>query len=111
MLCSTIDDEERFAKKLREWISSGEVPDYAAFSKETKASKAKRKRQRASEAAEAEEMAEELGLNGNGEDALKNAIMQRQQAREKESDNFLDMLATKYAKPSKKKSSKRRSRK
>lgn len=57
--------------------STGEIPDFKAFSKESKANKEKRKRLAQSEAREAEAHAKELGLDGS-ESALKNAIMQRQ---------------------------------
>ena len=49
--------------------------------------------------------AKDLGLNGaanGGEDALRMMIAKRQEKRAQESDNFLDALAAKYAKPEKK---------
>merc|ERR1711981_372627 len=40
VLCCTIDDDERFAKKLQEWISDGSLDKFPAFKKSmTKAAK------------------------------------------------------------------------
>ena len=71
----------------------------------TKAARAKRVKNSSREATEAEQHAADLGLNGttNGsEDALRMMIAQRQEKRAQESNNFLDALAAKYAKPDKK---------
>lgn len=42
MLCSCHDDEPRFTKLLTELIKDGSVPDFPAFSKESKKKKAAR---------------------------------------------------------------------
>ena len=106
VLCCTIEDDDRFAKKIEEWVEDGSVPKYPAFKKSmTKAAKAKRGVKSSREAAEAEQHAKDLGLNGaanGGEDALRMMIAKRQEKRAQESDNFLDALAAKYAKPEKK---------
>lgn len=44
VLCCTAEDEERFVETLEELISAGELPDFDAFSKESKKKKAARKR-------------------------------------------------------------------
>ena len=54
---SKADDEQRFARIIKAWIKSGEVPDFEKFSKETQESKDRRKRAAEAEAAEAEEIA------------------------------------------------------
>ena len=106
VLCCTCEDENRFAKKIEEWISDGSVPKFPGFKKSmAKAAIAKRKANVSSEAAEAEDHAKELGINidnGGEEDALRMMIAQRQEKRVQESSNFLDALAAKYAKPDKK---------
>ena len=73
----------------------------------SKVEKSKRKKNDSKESAEAEEHAKELGLNVNSgntgdEDALRMMIAKRQEKRAQESNNFLDALAAKYAKPEKK---------
>ena len=106
VLCCTINDDDRFAKKLEVWISDGSVPKFPGFKKSmTKAAKAKRSKNSSREAAEAEQHAADLGLDGNAngsEDALRMMIAKRQEKRAQESNNFLDALAAKYAKPDKK---------
>ncbi|XP_052274401.1 dnaJ homolog subfamily C member 9-like isoform X1 [Dreissena polymorpha] len=99
VLCSTIDDEDRFAGIIKDWIKTKAVPDFKKFSKETKKSKENRKRKFAQEAAEAEEMKAELGL---WEDTSLQAIIQsRQQSRQQHMASFFDDLEAKYAKPKK----------
>ena len=108
VLCCTIEDDERFAKKIEGWIADGSVPKFTAFKKSmSKVEKSKRKKNDSKESAEAEEHAKELGLNVNvgntgEEDALRMMIAKRQEKRAQESNNFLDALAAKYAKPEKK---------
>merc|ERR1712223_2205399 len=54
VLCCTIEDDDRFAKKIEEWVEDGSVPKYPAFKKSmTKAAKAKRGVKSSREAAEA----------------------------------------------------------
>ncbi|KAL4235979.1 DnaJ subfamily C member 9 [Mactra antiquata] len=103
VMCSTVDDEPRFNKIIKDWIKSKEVPTFTKFTKETKKSKENRKRKAAQEAAEAEELKVELGLNVD--DSLKNMIQKRQQSREQEMDGFFDQLAAKYGQPKKSKTS------
>ena len=57
--------------------------------------------QAAKEAKEAEAHRKDLGL-GDGADDLKAMILAREQNRAKQMDSFLDSLAEKYSKPSKK---------
>merc|ERR550539_712317 len=85
VLCCTVEDDERFAEKLKEWIKDEVVPEFAAFKKSnTKAAKAKRRANLSKEAEEAEQHAADLGLNGatdSGEDALRMMIAKRQEKR------------------------------
>jgi len=104
VLCSTIDDEPRFRTALTELINSKELPKYKNFTKEGKEKKENRRRKADSEAAEAEAALAELG-GGDGEDSLKNMIMQRHQARQGAADDFFAQLEQKYAKPKKAKTS------
>ena len=45
IMCSTIEDEMRFADIINKWIADGEVPEYEAFTKESKSTKKKRRKQ------------------------------------------------------------------
>ena len=106
VLCCTVEDDDRFAEKIEKWIKDGDVPKFSAFKKSmSKAAKAKRGANSSREAAEAEQHAADLGLTGgtnDSEDALRMMIAKRQEKRAQESNNFLDALAAKYAKPEKK---------
>ena len=112
VLCCTIEDDDRFAKKIEAWVLDGSVPKFPALKKSmTKAAKAKRGKKSNQEAVEAEQHAADLGLNGatNGsEDALRMMIAKRQEKRAQESNNFLDALAAKYSKPEKKSKTKKK---
>jgi len=44
MMCSTADDEDRFAETINEWLSKGEVPAFDAFTNESEVKKKKRKK-------------------------------------------------------------------
>lgn len=104
MLSSILDDDDRFRRIIDEAIEQEQVESYPKYAKETKASRKKRVQKAKAEAAEAEELAEELGVrdrlfgkkaskNGDGEDALKALIQQRQKGR---AESFLDNLEAKY---------------
>lgn len=105
VMCATVDDEVRFTKILKDLIKKKEIPDYPAFTKESKAKKTARKRRGDTEAAEAEEMAREQGL-GSGANDLEALIQKRQQSREQQVNSFFADLEAKYAQPKKAKSKK-----
>lgn len=111
MLCSTVNDEDRFEKIINEWIDKGEAPEYDAFINENKEKKKKRKKQAKAEEAEAENLAKELGLDKNK--SLEDMILARRSDREKEANNFFANLEAKYGKKEKekKKTSGKRKRK
>lgn len=44
IMCATVDDEVRFTKILKDLIKKKEIPDYPAFTKESKTKKTARKR-------------------------------------------------------------------
>jgi DnaJ family protein C protein 9 len=44
VMCSSIEDEPRFSRIIKDWIKSKEVPAFEKFMKETKRSKETRKR-------------------------------------------------------------------
>ena len=105
VLCCTVEDDERFEKKIEGWLADGSLPKLPELKKTmTKAAKTKRRGKSSKEAAEADQHAADLGLTtpANGDESLRMMIMQRQEKRAQESDNFLDALAAKYAKPDKK---------
>jgi len=104
VLCSSIEDEPRFRKTLTELINNKELPKYKKFTKEGADKKEARRRKADSEAAEAEAALAELG-GGDGENSLRNMIMQRHQARQGAANDFFAQLEQKYAKPKKAKTS------
>lgn len=99
VLCSTIDDEPRFHDLIKDWIRSAEVPSFPAFQKETTKRRQKRKRAYEKEAKEAAQATAELNVDTSN---LTSLIKARQQSRAKETENFLDSLAEKYAPKTKK---------
>lgn len=129
ILSDVVEDDERFRQIIDKAIREALVPDFPAYSKETKKKREARvkraKLEAQAEAKEAEEYAMELGVHdklfgstkgknskgkGKGkdssEDSLAALISKRQQ--ERSANNFLDRLEEKYAAPSKgKKGSKR----
>ncbi|KAL3891731.1 hypothetical protein ACJMK2_003980 [Sinanodonta woodiana] len=97
IMCSTIDDEPRFKKIIKDWIKKKEVPNFSKFSHESKSKAEKRKREAEVEAVEAEQLKKELGIGAN--DSLKQLIQKRQQSRATEADAFFAALEKKYAEP------------
>ncbi|CAG9943816.1 unnamed protein product [Clonostachys rosea f. rosea IK726] len=123
ILSDVLEDDERFRQIIDQAIQDERVPNFSAYSKESKRKREARvrraKTEAESEAKEAEEYAKELGVHdklfgkkkgkkgkGSSEDDLAALILKRQQDRS--SDNFLDRLAEKYAAPSKGKKGKKR---
>ncbi|XP_010132649.1 PREDICTED: dnaJ homolog subfamily C member 9, partial [Buceros rhinoceros silvestris] len=94
VLCVDYTDEPRIRKIIEKAISSGEVPPYKGFVKESKQKQTARKRRAEKEAREAEKTKEELGLGG--EDDLKALIQKRNKDRQKEMDDFFAQLEAKY---------------
>lgn len=116
VMCSEVlADDARFRAMIDAAIAEGQVESYSKYVKENKSSRDRRKTRARAEAAEAMELAEELGIKdklfgtstkdgsnkkkkkregaGDGDDALKALIMQRQQSR---AQNFFDDLEAKY---------------
>jgi len=103
--CQVEADEERFLKIIEEAIKEKEVKPYKAFTNESKASKQARKENAAAEAEEAEEYGKELGI---GADSSHNDLAALILKRRNEANNdFLAGLEAKYAKPAKKKKTKK----
>ncbi|CAL1531981.1 unnamed protein product [Lymnaea stagnalis] len=94
MMCSTFQDEGRYAQILNQLIEDGKVPNYDAFSKESKKKKNLRIKKALSEAKEAEQEAKKLKLD-DSEDSLIAAI--RQSSRARQAENFLQHLEDKYS--------------
>lgn len=132
IMCSTVEDEERFVKLIDEAITSGELKSTPAWKKSSKDLKAreKRKTKASKEAKEAEEYAKELGVHdklygdgvkgkgkgkgrakggagGNDEDALR-ALIQGNQA--KRMDAMVASLEEKYGGGASKKGGKAKKR-
>lgn len=125
ILSDILEDDERFRAIIDEAIKNEDVPDFPAYSQETKKKREGRlkraKLEARAEANEAEEYAKELGVHdklfggekkkgkkakGNSEDDLAALILKRQQDRS--GDNFLDRLAEKYGASSQGKKGKKR---
>lgn len=108
MLSDVLEDDERFRKIIDDAIADGDVPDFPAYTRESKKSKAARVRAAKEEGKEAEEYAKELGVHdklfGNGKKKGKKdkkdseadlaALIQRNQ--QNRGTSFLDKLAEKY---------------
>ncbi|GAA6026868.1 hypothetical protein JCM8097_005919 [Rhodosporidiobolus ruineniae] len=119
IMCSTVDDEDRFVSLINSGIKSGELKATAAWKKAAKDAKGKERRRKKAdeEAREAEEMAKELGVHdklfggkkggakGKGEgkgkkedeeddEASLRALIQGNQA--KRMSNLFDSLEAKY---------------
>jgi len=99
VMCSRVEDEERFRTIIEEMIDNNEVEDLPGFRNEAPAKKKARQKAATKEAKEAEKAKSALGLND--ENSLANMIMQRQANRGQQMDSFLDGLAEKYGKPKK----------
>lgn len=94
---STLDDEDRFREIVSEVVKEGEVKKHAKFFKKDKKATERRRKQAQEEAKEADELAQKLGLDkvkGDGDDALKQLMMQRNEQR---MTGFFDDLEAKYA--------------
>lgn len=88
----SVEDEPRIQDIVKEMIKNGEVPEYKIFTNEPKAKRDRRHKKYAKEAAEAIKI-----LNSkNQENNLEKQIMERQQNRAANIDNFFDNLLQKY---------------
>ncbi|XP_060068077.1 dnaJ homolog subfamily C member 9-like [Ylistrum balloti] len=105
IMCSSIEDEPRFRKIIKDLIKKGEVPNFEAFSKENKKKSASRKRKAQAEAKEAEEAKKSLGIGAN--DSLQALILSKQKGRAAQADDFFANLEAKYAQPKKAKGKKK----
>lgn len=106
MIGYEIQEEDRYKGILQSLIASKDVQAFPKFTKETLAKSTKRKKKLKSEAKEAENMRKELGLDNDGDGALKNAIAKRQAVRQNNFDSLISSLEEKYSKPKGKKNSK-----
>lgn len=88
-----VEDEPRFHDIVNEWIKSGEVPDFKAFTNEPKAKRDRRHKKYAKEAKEAEKI---KAKEKNDENDLAKMIALRQTDRAKGFNSFMDKLAQKY---------------
>lgn len=91
-----VEDEPRFHEIVNEWIKSGEVPEFKAFTNEPASKKARRHKKYARESKEAAEIKKNIQ---NDENDLAKQIMKRQKDRGNSFGSFLDKLAEKYSNP------------
>jgi DnaJ family protein C protein 9 len=122
VMCSTLDDEDRFTKLINDAIAAGTLKSTPTWTKSSTSKPAKlaRHKKAQKEAAEAEAYAKELGIHdklygdkssgakgkgkgkgkvnedGVDEDALKAMIMAKQKGREDRMDAMLAGLEAKY---------------
>lgn len=92
----SVEDEPRFHEIVNDWIKSGEVPDFAAFTNEPKAKRDRRHKKYAREAKEAQKIKEKTAQEKNDENDLAKIIAKRQTDRQNGFNSFMDKLAEKY---------------
>lgn len=90
-----IEDEERFAVIIKDWIEKEEVPEFKAFTNEPKAKRDRRHKKYARESKEAEKIKEKMQQQ-KGENDLALQIMKRGQERASNFGSLLDKLMEKY---------------
>lgn len=100
-----IEDEPRISVIVKEWIATGEVPEFKLFTEEPSAKRKRRHKKYTREALEAREVKKEMeakkkqenrsGGSGGGS-GLQELILARQAQRGQNSDNFFDALMQKY---------------
>lgn len=91
-------NEPRIFEILRSMIASGEVPEYKAFTEESKAKRDRRRKKEAKEVKEAAALKKELQQKGKAQKqgSLEQQIAMRQSERERGFNSLLDSLAAKY---------------
>ncbi|XP_031632578.1 J domain-containing protein CG6693 [Contarinia nasturtii] len=92
----TVEDEPRIMEKVKEWISSGELPEYEQFTNEPKAKRNRRHKKYAREAKESEVIKADMAKKSKMTGTLEQQIMKRQSEREQSSNSFFDRLLEKY---------------
>lgn len=92
-----VEDEPRFHEIVDEWIKSGEVPEFKAFTKEPKAKRDRRHKKYSRESKEAEQIKEKMKKSQeNNENDLSKQIAKRNEARAGQFGSFMDKLLEKY---------------
>lgn len=91
-----VEDEPRIAVIIGEWIASGEVPEYKAFTAEPTSKRNRRHKKYAREVREAKAAKKELETKAGGL-SLEQQIMKRQSDRASSAGGFFDKLIAKYA--------------
>ncbi|CAH2105571.1 unnamed protein product [Euphydryas editha] len=94
------EHEPRIRGILTEMIEQGDIPAYKIFTHEPAKKRQRRHAKENREAEEAEELKNSLGLKSD-ENSLELMIKQKQEARMKQMDSFIDDLAAKYGGKSK----------
>lgn len=95
----SVVDEDRFREIIDEWIKSGEVEDFTAFTNEPHSKRNRRHKKYAREFKEAEKIKEKMGTSQelNDENDLAKQIANRQQQRSGHFGSFMEQLMQKYA--------------
>ncbi|CAD5111439.1 DgyrCDS747 [Dimorphilus gyrociliatus] len=94
VMCSTIDDEDRYRKIIDDLIKTKEVKAFKSYTNESKKKKENRKRKAEEEAAEAEE--ELRKIRKGKDDDLSSLILARNAQRGNMADDFFKNLEAKY---------------
>ncbi|XP_043496119.1 J domain-containing protein CG6693 [Polistes fuscatus] len=98
---SNCEEEPRYHAIINKLIEAGEVPEYKAFTEESKKKKLRRERKWAREAMEAERLNRMQEIEDEENAAANNlalAIQNRNRERADQANNFFDSLIDKYAK-------------
>ncbi|XP_062550070.1 J domain-containing protein CG6693-like [Armigeres subalbatus] len=90
------ENEPRIFEILRSMIASGEIPEYKAFTEESKAKRERRRKKAAKEAAASKKEVQKKG-KAQKQGSLEQQIAMRQSDRERGFNSLLDCLAAKYA--------------
>lgn len=94
----TVVDEERFRETIDEWIKSGEVEDFEAFTNEPHSKRNRRHKKYAREFKEAEEIKKKMSAKEQtDENDLAKQITKRQEQRSGHFGSFLEQMMQKYA--------------
>lgn len=103
VMCSSLNDEDRFRQILDKKIQEGELKAYKAYKKDSNNTKEKRAKKAAREAAEADELSRELGIQGKldgTEESLAALIRNKNKNR---LDDLISGIEKKYTQPKNKK--------
>lgn len=95
VLCSTVEDEQRFRETITELISENQLPEFDAFVNESADKSAARKRKAKREAEQAAKVLKKMESKKGG-DNLEALILRNQKNRQEASEDFIRQMESKY---------------